>query len=255
MTLHHLMSKARWSTISVLCRRNTILRDFGPIVSFTFDDFPRSALEVGGSVLKNHGAAGTYYAAMQLMGTVTVVGEQFRPKDLDSLQRDGHELGSHTSKHVSCRSMSISDFGAEVAKGRECIIKITGIQEPHNFAYPFGHVTVRAKATVGRIVTTCRGNRPGINENPIDLNLLKANSLYGESMKVESLQKLLDLNEERGGWLIFYTHDIADEPSKYGCKTGDFERIVKLVTKRRCKVLRVSDVVAHLDSVSAGSGR
>ena len=34
-----------------------------PVVSFTFDDFPRSALTVGGRVLRAHGWAGTYFTA------------------------------------------------------------------------------------------------------------------------------------------------------------------------------------------------
>ncbi|MGZ6012840.1 MAG: hypothetical protein ACXWK0_13450, partial [Caulobacteraceae bacterium] len=34
-----------------------------PVVSFTFDDFPRSALTEGGGVLRERGWAGTYYAA------------------------------------------------------------------------------------------------------------------------------------------------------------------------------------------------
>ena len=40
----------------------------GPIISFTFDDFPRSALYTGGAILERFGLNGTYYAAFGLMG-------------------------------------------------------------------------------------------------------------------------------------------------------------------------------------------
>jgi peptidoglycan/xylan/chitin deacetylase (PgdA/CDA1 family) len=33
-----------------------------PVISFTFDDFPRSALVKAGAILRERGLAGTYYA-------------------------------------------------------------------------------------------------------------------------------------------------------------------------------------------------
>ncbi len=68
----------------------------GPIVSFGFDDFPRSAYTAGGEILKNFGARGTYYVSLGLMNTSNDLGEQFRLDDLHSLVKDGHELASHT---------------------------------------------------------------------------------------------------------------------------------------------------------------
>jgi peptidoglycan/xylan/chitin deacetylase (PgdA/CDA1 family) len=250
MPIRPLLAKVRSSTVAAISRRNTILRDSGPIVSFTFDDFPRSALEVGGTILKSYGAHGTYYAAMGLMGTASALGQQFCATDLELLQREGHELGSHTFKHVSCRSVFLREFEAEATKGRESVAKVTGVQEPHNFAYPYGHVTLRAKASVGRKFTSCRGISPGINRNPVDLNLLKANRLYSQSINFETIQNLLELNDEVGGWLIFYTHDVADVPSNYGCKPADFEKVVRLVSKRRCKILKVAEVISVVDPLS-----
>ena len=56
-----------------------------PIVSFTFDDFPRSALYVGGDILGRFGAKGTYYASFGLMGTTAPTGEIFITEDLPVL--------------------------------------------------------------------------------------------------------------------------------------------------------------------------
>ena len=38
-----------------------------PLISFTFDDFPQSALSNGGAILNRFGVAGTYYAALDLI--------------------------------------------------------------------------------------------------------------------------------------------------------------------------------------------
>ncbi len=49
---------ARWS-------RNRMLdmRAGPPMVTFTFDDVPASACELGASILERHGARGTFYVA------------------------------------------------------------------------------------------------------------------------------------------------------------------------------------------------
>ncbi|MBZ5623491.1 MAG: polysaccharide deacetylase family protein [Acidobacteriia bacterium] len=70
-----------------------------PLISFTFDDFPRSALHTGGAILNRSGLAGTYYACLGLMGGETATGKLFNADDLKILIDRGHELGCHTYSH------------------------------------------------------------------------------------------------------------------------------------------------------------
>ena len=49
---------------SALYRRTVKMQNADPLISFTFDDFPRSALEAGGQILRAHGVRGTYYAPL-----------------------------------------------------------------------------------------------------------------------------------------------------------------------------------------------
>jgi len=83
----------------LLFRRTMKVNTQAPYISFTFDDFPRSALLQGGAILKSFGIAGTYYASFGLMGKQAPVGQIFLPEDLRELQRQGHELGCHTFGH------------------------------------------------------------------------------------------------------------------------------------------------------------
>src|SRR3981081_2708835 len=48
-------------------RRLVQLEHRFPVISFTFDDFPQSALNVGGKILERFRLAGTYYASLGLM--------------------------------------------------------------------------------------------------------------------------------------------------------------------------------------------
>ncbi len=238
----------RRQLLSSAYSRRVGLKSRDPIVSFTFDDFPRSALTVGGRMLKSYGARGTYYAAVGLMNQSNDLGEQFRREDLNTLLGEGHELASHTFSHVSCRSTSSSKFKKEVEQGRRAIQELTGLSDSGNFAFPFGEVTLNAKRAIGMDLASCRGIWPGCNGPRVDLNLLRANSLYGDYSRWAQVQQLILENELRGSWLIFYTHDVQPAPSRFGCTPALLEAAMSFALERGARILTVAEVVAELGS-------
>ncbi len=244
MVLRKFLGQLRQQAVLAVHRRMLCLVNPMPTVSFTFDDFPQSALSVGGAILRSYGIRGTYYAAMGLMARVNELGPQFCADDLETLLRDGHELGSHTFGHVSSRISRLCEFEADVQRGRVAVERITGTRSPHHFSYPYGHATRRAKMRIGAQVSSCRGIAPGVNASPVDLNLLRANSLYSQSFDLKALDRLFAKNAEHRGWLIFYTHDLSSSPSAYGCTPSEFESVVKLAVGRSAAVLPVGQVIA-----------
>jgi hypothetical protein len=44
-------------------------------------------------------------------------------------------------------------------------------------------------------------------------------------------------------WLIFYTHDVSEEPSKFGCTPGLFEYAVMTAVSVGVQILPVSDAI------------
>jgi peptidoglycan/xylan/chitin deacetylase (PgdA/CDA1 family) len=246
MTIKAQVGKLRRSVVSCLCSRNVLLGDLGPLISFSFDDFPRTALTVGGRILKSYGFRGTYYASIGLLNTSNELGEQFRREDLDTVLSDGHELASHTFSHVSCYSLSRAQFVGEVEKGRRAIEELTGEPDSGSFAFPFGEVTLSAKKTVGPVTASSRGIWSGLNGPNVDLNLLRANSLYGGQEKYDLVRELILENERRKQWLIFYSHDVSEMPSRYGCTPKLLEFAVELAAKRNCQILTVQEAVAEL---------
>lgn len=221
----------------------------GPVVSFCFDDFPRTAYTTGGAILKSFGVCGTYYAALGLMNTTNELGDQLRQEDIDSLLADGHELGCHTFSHVSCRAVSLRLFESDVLKGRQAIRALTG-RDAGNFAYPRGHVSVRSKKRIGALMSSCRGIYGGINDLVADLNLLRANSLYGDVDQHARFESLLASNVARRGWLIFYTHDVRRSPSAFGCTPALFDQTVALALKSGCRVASVKEALATFNKSS-----
>jgi len=104
MSIRSHLGALRSSIVCSLYRRTIPLGSDGPIVSFSFDDFPRTASLVGGQILEKFGARGTYYVAFGLMNRCDELGEQFHSEDLDSLVENGHELGSPPSDTVPAGS-------------------------------------------------------------------------------------------------------------------------------------------------------
>jgi peptidoglycan/xylan/chitin deacetylase (PgdA/CDA1 family) len=246
MSLRSALSAVRRETLCLLYKRTVPWGDRSPIVSFTFDDFPRTAYLVGGAILKKFDARGTYYTAPGLMNTANELGEQFTSEDVHSLLDDGHELACHTYSHISSRAVACSVYRNDVERGRKAMEEVAGISDSGNFSYPYGHVTLNCKRSLGPKVSSSRSIFPGCNGPEIDLNLLRANSLYGDMDQFEKAQNLILENEKSKSWLIFYSHDVRLKPSPYGCTPALFESTVSFAVQRGCRILTVKEALAEL---------
>jgi peptidoglycan/xylan/chitin deacetylase (PgdA/CDA1 family) len=249
MSLRSRLGAARRRVITSFHSRLVPMGDIGPIVSFSFDDFPRTAYDVGGAILKGFRARGTYYVAMGLMNVKNDLGEQFQLDSLKALVDDGHELASHTFNHLSCRAVPFSRFQQDVRRGREAIREFVRGSGSDNFAYPYGDVTLEGKKLLGPQFTSCRGTCKGLNGPYLDLNLLRANSLYGDMNQLESAERMISENRSRKGWLIFYTHDVQSKPSRFGCTPQLLEATIASAAQHGMPVLTVAETMA---SVHAG---
>ncbi len=245
MNLRSFLGTVRRKVLCSLHRRTVPLGNIGPIVSFSFDDFPRTAYSVGGAILEQFGVRGTYYVAPGLMNTSGELGEQCHVEDLHCLLEKGHELGSQTFYHSSSRSSSLAAFRADVEKGREALKEMTGV-DPANFAYPYGHTTLQSKRELGPTLASSRSNFAGCNGPDLDLNLLKSNRLYGDVDQSKSVEASIRENVARKSWLIFYTHDVRPSPSIYGCTPALFESAVSLAARSGSRILTIQAVLTEV---------
>ena len=208
-----------------------------PIVSFTFDDFPRSALSAGGRMLEARGWAGTYFAAGGLCGRTVDGMDYFTPDDLLRAHEAGHEIGCHTFDHLRLR-------GAPAPAVREDLDRNAAFIEQHlpsvrlsSFAYPYGDLDLGKKALAAHRFPICRGIWPGLNHGMVDFGQLKAVGLEQGALDGLDVDALLDQAALAKGWLIFFTHDVSDAPSPFGCHTSSFEAVLDKVAARGLRVL------------------
>ena len=185
--------------------------------------------------------------------TSNELGELFVEKDLHALFEKGHEIASHTFHHSSCRSVPLSAFATDVQQGMKAVEHLTGCSSG-NFAYPYGHVTLAAKKTLAPHLRSARSIIPGVNRPDADLNLLRANCLYGDTANAKPVQDLILQNTRQKGWLIFYTHDVRPNPSEYGCTPELFELAVSEAAHCGSQILTVAQVVSQI-GIAAGNAR
>jgi peptidoglycan/xylan/chitin deacetylase (PgdA/CDA1 family) len=203
------------------------MRNRVPLISFTFDDFPKSALHTGGELLKTHGARGTYYSSFGLMDTDAPVGRIFSRDDLDSLVADGHELGCHTYSHCHAWKTAPKEFEVSVLENRKYLQKFFPEQSFRTLSYPISSPRPHTKRRVAKHFSCCRGGGQTFNTGKVHRTHLNAFFIEQSRENPAAMKRVIDENVKAGGWLIFATHDVCDRPTRFGCTPSLFEEIVR----------------------------
>src|SRR5664279_5616559 len=121
----------------------------GPMVSFTFDDVPKSATTVGAAILDEYNARGTFYIAGGL--TDKWSGNWIGPNtdDIVGLYRMGHEIACHTFSHTRTADLNAAGMAAEIEKNRRYFASLDPSITITNFAYPYGLGSFSHKRQLG----------------------------------------------------------------------------------------------------------
>lgn len=242
----------------VLFRRQLTVRTPVPLVSFTFDDFPRSAFLEAGSILSRRGCRGTYYASLGLMGQQSPMGQMFETGDLKELLDLGHELGCHTFGHCHSLNTYSEIYGRAIVENQRALNELVPGIKFQTFAYPYSAPSISVKRVASRHFLCCRGGglRPGrnflragsqtFNSGSTDLNLLCAVFLEKSCDNPAAIKDLVDQNSRARGWLIFATHDVRESPSRFGCTPAFFEQVVQWSLESGARILPVVEALKVL---------
>ena len=150
------------------------LRNRTPMVSFTFDDLPKSAVTMGAGLLEAHEARGTFYVSGGLVGVKTPDWAAGDANDVLSLHRRGHEIGCHTFSHQRACDLDEAAMTKEIARNRDYFRALDPAMRIDSFAYPFGYGSFARKYQLRSEFETCRSIVPGVNAGSVDLQFLRA---------------------------------------------------------------------------------
>ena len=216
-----------------------------PLVSFTFDDVPDTALTHGAGILEKYAARGTFYIAGGLAGTKEPDRRLIDADGCTELFRRGHEIGCHTFSHHRVRKYG-RGLGADLDRSARFLREI-GITRPAtNFAFPYNAAWPLARNTLADRFETCRGAGEAINRGLVDPLMLKAVEIRQPEDHALDLTGWIDDVATDPGWLIFFTHDIAEEPTPYGCTPATFDHLVRHCVEKGCRIVTVEAAVREL---------
>jgi peptidoglycan/xylan/chitin deacetylase (PgdA/CDA1 family) len=216
------------------------------IISFTFDDFPRSAVSNGARILESHGARGTFYAAGAYCGETVDGIVQYSKEDLSAVVRARHEIGCHTFHHRRVSTLTAKELQSEIDLNCEFFASCSPHTKMRTFAYPYGDLSLRGTIKLQGMFDTCRSTETGLNVGKVDLGRLRAIRLYSSRIDAGGVRELIREAVARKAWLIFYTHDVDPAPSEFGCTPELFEEAVKLASSVDAEVLPVSEAMTKV---------
>jgi len=196
-----------------------------PVVTFTFDDFPKSALN-GADIVEKHGGRAGFYACTSFMGQRSpVMGEMFDGATLAELRERGHEIGAHTHAHLDCSRAQLCQVERDIGENLVALAEAGHNATVSAFAFPYGETTYSAKQWVGELFATGRGILPGLNMNEVDRSQLHAVELGASAMHRRRALSALDACIARKAWLFFFTHDVGETPTSYGAPADLIEEL------------------------------
>lgn len=214
------------------------------LASFSFDDFPKSAWTVGGPILTRHGALATYYAVGDFCGRTVDAVEQYDEATLRAVHAAGHEVGCHTFSHQHGSRVASPALAADIARNAEFLAGRLG-EKPVSFAYPYGDISPRTKTLLAGLYPSARGITAGLNGPVADLAQLRAYPLEARSSTEAQVEHWVAAAKAANAWLVFFSHDVADAPTPYGCTPRMLEHALETVRAAGIEILPVKDALAR----------
>ncbi|MBE9534555.1 MAG: polysaccharide deacetylase family protein [Proteobacteria bacterium] len=199
--------------------------------------------------MEEHGFRGTYYVSAGLLDYTSQVGKIVDIETLRLFHERGHEIGNHTYDHMDCQKASLLGILKSVRRNRR---RLTGIMSG-SFAYPYGARNARACVAARLCAGSARGISFGINKKVVDLMDLKAARVYSRDGMDDCLE-LVSECARRGGWLIFYTHDVCNEPSEYGCTPEQLTCLIRSVHDKKLTVATVGKALQLIEQAGGKKG-
>ena len=243
-----LKGKLRRRLVQWVERRPARLATSRPMVSFTFDDAPASAVVEGAARLEAHDARGTYFISASLAGRVGPMGKYASRKEVMAAAAKGHDIACHSFSHLDCGSADGEAVAADAAKNQATLAK-WGAAPSSSFAYPYGDVSRAAKRALAPRYCLLRALHHGLIERGSDLNQAPAIGIEGPEGEALAL-RWLDRAADRKVWLILYTHDVAEKPSPWGCTPAALDRLISAARNSGFDIVTVAEGLKRMDAAA-----
>lgn len=226
------------------------------LVSFTFDDAPSSAFQNAGNLLNEKDSHATYYVAGCFAQNYNLQTARFQKEDIMKAIDQGHEIACHTFDHTHAYDgKGFNQINEDLQTNLNFLRNQFGIDKTQNFSYPFGEQTLALRKAVSKNYQSARSINSGINQGKFDRFNLKSIQLYENSKSIDEINELIEYFNQTGGWLIFYTHDVEENYSQYGCSENYFKYVLDKCLERKFKIMSIQESLEYIESNKLNSGK
>lgn len=214
------------------------------VLSICFDDFPKSAWEVGGRILRDHGVRATYFVCGGLCRTRFLDRDMFDEHDLREIIDEGHELGCHTYDHISALRRSSHRLRESFEQNARFISERFGNVRLVSFAYPYGDAPPGAKRAASQTFACARGVDAGLNRGQLDLMQLKAVGLETRQGGAKFVLPYIAAAAREKAWLTIFSHDVSDTPGAFGCTPAELDIVLGSARKAGLEFMTLKEGLA-----------
>jgi peptidoglycan/xylan/chitin deacetylase (PgdA/CDA1 family) len=211
------------------------------IVSFTFDDAPKTVFEVGFPILKHYQFPATLYVSTRN----TEYDDYMNWDQIAAVAQEGWEIGAHTHTHPHLTKLSDAEVLDDLLTSTQEFAKHG--YAPVNFASPFGDMDDRVLSIISRHYASHRTAWPdGVNSIPPDPYNLVAYEVNRDTTLAE-VSTVLDGLQSQGGWLVLLMHHVSSkgEAMEHEYGTNLLEDIAQLVQTKGFPVMTMGQALGQ----------
>ena len=164
-------------------------------------------------------------------------------EDLRALAAAGHEIACHGFAHQPTPTLSSETLAADAARNAEFLRPFLNDGAPESYAFPYGLASPRTKRIYAPRFTNVRGVHPGLNSGRADLALLNAFSMERRCWDGEAIARAIIRARHDRAWIVFYTHDVSEDPSPYGSTPAMLSEVLERLVDARIEILPMREAV------------
>lgn len=239
-----LKGKLRRRLVRLVHRRPLARAPDGPMITFSFDDAPVTAALAGAELLEARGLRGTYFVAAGLADDEGPMGPYAGGEAYRRLAAAGHEIACHTFSHLDCGKAGGAAAVADCERNLAALAA-WGLPAPTTFAYPYGDVAAGPKRALAGRYGVLRALHHGLIARGCDLNQAPAVGIEGAD-GLDVAQSWIRRAVEERAWLVLYTHDVAPNPSAWGCTPQALTELIDAAVGYGMRVTTLADGAARL---------
>lgn len=224
VTFYHNIYSAGWLQTDDYSLTNFTYQGFNrPIVSLDFDDGYESFYQYGLPLLQKYGFGSTDFIISGYLGAT----DYMTAAQVNQLQADGQEIGSHTVDHPDLTTLSATKLDQELKNSQITLQSLLGVPVK-DLATPYGAANNQVITDAKKYYSSVRGVEAGYNakNNFSPYNILVQDVVV--TTPISQVEQWIQQAQATNTWLVLVYHQVdptlTDETAQpYNTYPGDLD--------------------------------